>query len=86
MKKIKVFLFGVVFLIGMVAVGGQITTSMTAEVAIAQLSDDIVINSASRSVVKSDLINGAGYLLLMVGSGGLIYTVISKEEKKIEKS
>ena len=82
MKKLKVLFFGIVFLVGMVAVGGELTTTLTSEIAVAQLSDDVAVNSASRSVIKNDLVNGVGYLVLMIGAGGLVYTVISKEQKE----
>ena len=82
MKKLKVLFFGIVFLVGMVAVGGELTTTLTSEIAVAQLSDDVAVNSASRSVIKNDLANGVGYLVMMIGAGGLVYTVISKEQKE----
>jgi multisubunit Na+/H+ antiporter MnhE subunit len=85
-KRKVLFSFALVLWLGFMSLSmSGIGTSVEASAAVGQLSDDIVVNSASRSIIRSGSINAFVNIGLALGIVGMGFSLIPKNfygEKK----
>jgi len=60
-------------------------SALESEIAVNQLSDDITVNSVSRSVIKNNYITKVGWVISVIGLSGMIFIVLNKQDKENEK-
>lgn len=57
-------------------------TAIESSIAVDQLSDDIVVNTTSRSMIKNDIINGVAYFSYVIGVGLIVFVVYDIKTEK----
>ena len=86
-KRKVLFVFSLIFIgFSVMVYNSDIATSITAAVAVNQVSDDIVVNSLSRMVARGQGVHLIYSIPFLLGSAGAICSLIPKRKKKDENA